>query len=292
MKVLIADDNDNLRSDMVYVVREICQNATIIEVANFRDAMNQLDKNDNKFDLFIFDVRLDGDDPKFAYQGMLIAQKATTNNPNSTIILVSAFHGSQSQRKDDKFFILDKGVGYLDTLHNICMEVFDSFERKNHPLKKFSNKRTINFFVSYAHVDNDLKVRLLKQLKQYLDIAKGYDLTVWQDTDIVVGTNWREQIQVAIDNCDYGLLLVSPTFLHRNYIQENELPLLVEKGAIPIALRPHLFTDNIDLRGLEHRQFFIYKNKSFQECRGNEQCNFAHELFQNIIKRIEAKNDI
>ena len=288
MKALIADDNDNLRSDMIYVVREICQNATIIEVANFKDAMNQLDKNDNKFDLFIFDVRLDGDDPKYAYQGMLIAQKATTNNPNSTIILVSAFHGSQSQRKDDKFFMLNKEVGYLDTLQNICMEVFDSLKQKNQPLK-YSNKRTINFFVSYAHTDNDLKVRLLKHLKQFLDIAKGYDLTVWQDTDIVVGTNWQEQIQVAIDNCDYGLLLVSPSFLNRNFIQENELPLLVEKGTIPIALRSHLFDGHLDLRGLENRQFFIYKNKSFEKCRGNDQYDFAYELFQKIIKMIEAK---
>ena len=290
MKALIADDNDNLRSDMIYVVREICPNALIIEVANFKDATAQMDIKDNGFDLFIIDARLDGDDPKFVYQGMLIAQKAITSNPNSTIILISAlFEHLENQSINDRFFILDKGIGYLDTLHNICLEVFNSLELKSESSKPI-NKQTINFFVSYAHEDDELNEKLLKHLKQYLNIAKDYNFTVWRDTDIVVGANWREQIQVAIDNCHFGLLLVSPTFLYRDYIQENELPLLLEKGAIPIALRPHLFDGNLDLRGLENRQFFIYKNKSFEKCRGNDQYDFAYELFQKIIKKIEANN--
>jgi len=66
------------------------------------------------------------------------------------------------------------------------------------------------FFLSYAQADAPLPTRLLDLLQPRLPIMKGVDCDAGLDTMIPVGTDWRREIDQALDRCDFGLLLLSP----------------------------------------------------------------------------------
>jgi len=175
---------------------------------------------------------------------------------------------------------------------------------KNHivpaakPTKPHAGKPVIQYFISYAHDDKSLKDKLLKPLKQRLDIAKGYCFEAWDDGEILPGERWHERIQAAIARCHFGLLLISPAFLGSKYIQDYELGAFVAtnlaapeptKRAISVALKCIPFDNTIDLKGLERLQIFQDSaGRAFDE-RGTSKTrdDFASELFQQILQVVK-----
>ncbi len=160
-------------------------------------------------------------------------------------------------------------------------------------------KRTVRYFISYAHADTALKDALVQRLRPWLDAASDYAFIAWQDRDIIVGKDWHAQIQAAIKDCDFGLLLVSPQFLASEYITRDELqhfvapdPLAAPSGkpAVPVALRTLRFDGTIDMKGLERRQIFHNKQrKTFQErATDKTQHDFSNELFGAIVRLLEV----
>src|ERR1035438_509147 len=149
--------------------------------------------------------------------------------------------------------------------------------------------RPIRFFVSYAHDDADLRVSLIGKLEEFLGAHSRAKFELWMDIDIAVGKKWRDEIQKKMQECDFGLLLVSPSFLRSGFITKEELPyLLGSKRVIPVALRPILFDGSLDLKGLEERQiFFDSGGKAFLErtTRTHREA-FARQLFQKICQRL------
>jgi WD40 repeat protein len=145
--------------------------------------------------------------------------------------------------------------------------------------------RPLRFFVSYAHDDGKLKAALIPKLLTFLRTHPLAQFEFWADGDILPGKKWREEIQRALEKCDFGLLLVSPSFLASNFITKEELPyLLRNKRVIPVALERVLFDGTMDLKGLEERQvFFDAGRKAFSErTSGNPRDAFVRELFQKI----------
>ena len=86
------------------------------------------------------------------------------------------------------------------------------------------SKRTIRYFVSYAHADEPLPERLLAELRKQLGACKDYHFVPWRDTGLLIGEKWHDEIQNAVRDCDFGLLLLSPAFLGSRYIGDHELP--------------------------------------------------------------------
>lgn len=85
-------------------------------------------------------------------------------------------------------------------------------------MSEASTKRTVRYFVSYAHADGKLAAQLEQELQKQLGACKHYHFERWSDHKILVGEKWHDEIQKALVECDFGLLLVSPSFLGSKYI--------------------------------------------------------------------------
>ncbi len=81
-------------------------------------------------------------------------------------------------------------------------------------------------FISYSHVDQ----KYLEEIKRHFKpFSKQIDY--WDDSKILPGQKWREEIRAAIDRTKVAILLVSVDFLGSEFIQTNELPPLLVAAA-------------------------------------------------------------
>ncbi len=149
-------------------------------------------------------------------------------------------------------------------------------------------------FLSYAHRDRRLVHRFRQLLSPRLEIARDLRLSVWWDDDIRIGQRWDDEIRRAIEEADFGLLLVSPAFLSGDYIRRVEIPLLTSSPravVMPVGLQRVDFPRS-DLQGLEVHQIFRYRSREGSEAKwfadlgGENPARFCDELAGQIIDRL------
>lgn len=98
----------------------------------------------------------------------------------------------------------------------------------NDPLSMVSRK---SVFISYSHRDK----KFLEELRRYLSpLRRSGKLEVWSDVDLLTGQNWRAEIGRAIDSARVAILLLSIDFMNSKFIQEVELPALLERAKIQV----------------------------------------------------------
>lgn len=109
------------------------------------------------------------------------------------------------------------------------------------------NKRTerLRLFVSYSHVDKDLKDRLVRHLRP---LENENLIEVWVDHQIKAGDDWDKEIAKKLSQADIVLTLVSIDFINSKYCYDIELEKALEREAegdakvIPVILRSCLWT--------------------------------------------------
>jgi hypothetical protein len=161
--------------------------------------------------------------------------------------------------------------------------------------KKKRGRTKVGIFVSYARANNDLATDFLKRFRQQVDPSKNYKYTFWHDGHILVGEKWDGRIQEAIEDCDLGLLLISPAFLGSQYITRRELPRFVGKrgkAVIPVVLQP-VDMKRHDLKGLRERQLFrlekgVTSSRAYGDCyNAAKRDSFAYELFGHVERKLD-----
>src|SRR5687767_3085904 len=82
-------------------------------------------------------------------------------------------------------------------------------------------------FVSYSHADR----RWVDRLRVHLvPLIREEELDLWEDSRILAGKRWRQEIANAIDRAAVAVLLVSADFLASDFVASEELPQLLHKA--------------------------------------------------------------
>lgn len=148
------------------------------------------------------------------------------------------------------------------------------------------------FFLSYAHADNNsgLVDRLDDRLRPLCNIATPEPFELWRDnSSVLVGERFADKILGALDEADYGLLLLSPNFLNSDFIRRHELPRILAKAGgnrvIPVLLR-RVPWSVVDDAGIRQHLVFSHKDKPWMDMTtASQQDAFAIELFEQIAQR-------
>src|SRR3954465_11426978 len=105
-------------------------------------------------------------------------------------------------------------------------------------------------FISYSHADKDWLDRLKRHLRP---LVREGNLDCWDDTHIQPGDDWKQEIKNALDTAQVAVLLISADFFASDFIDETELPPLLEaakaKGVriLPVILSASRFARSPDL---------------------------------------------
>lgn len=101
-------------------------------------------------------------------------------------------------------------------------------------------------FISYSHKDARWLTRLQVHLKP---LERLGTITLWDDTVLKPGANWREEIQQGLESAKAAILLISADFLASDFISNNELPPLLASASsrgviiLPIIVSPCRFAE-------------------------------------------------
>lgn len=104
--------------------------------------------------------------------------------------------------------------------------------------------KKINIFLSYAHIDNDIKNLFQHPYLKAIQNHYREQIYVWSDDDIEAATDWDFAITSAITNADIFIPFITNGYMASEYIKSKELPVAIKRQEIgkliivPIYIEP------------------------------------------------------
>jgi hypothetical protein len=146
-------------------------------------------------------------------------------------------------------------------------------------------------FLSWCHADQAAKDALVPALTRSLRNLRDVDVDWWEDSHLLIGEDWRRTILARLDECDYGVLLLSPAFFASDFVVRHELPRFVGpaavRGALPVRLEWFPLDGTFELHGVDGHQIYPSDGRSFAQTRGTRN-RFVVELAAAVRRRILA----
>lgn len=191
------------------------------------------------------------------------------------------------------------------TVHLARMEKEKPSQIENMAVPAYPAKPTLRYFISYAHKDAKRANEFLNELTEHLDVNVQYQFVPWKDEhDLIVGENWFEGIKKALDACDFGLLLLSPSFFKSQFILEHELSHFINntidpntqlnKPIVPVGLEPFDFQFTETQGVLDYQTFLPPNSKGqntfFSYFKGNGKKDFCMALVRKIMLKFPVKS--
>jgi internalin A len=111
------------------------------------------------------------------------------------------------------------------------------------------DRDSVTLFISYSHKDERYRDELRGALTAY---ERRGDVTSWDDTCIMPGQNWEQEILNKLERADIVVLLLSNDFISSDYCYVKEMKRAFERSAagenavIPIVVRSCAF-DKLEL---------------------------------------------
>ncbi|MCB0593114.1 MAG: toll/interleukin-1 receptor domain-containing protein [Lewinellaceae bacterium] len=101
--------------------------------------------------------------------------------------------------------------------------------------------KTINVFLSYSHQDEASKKKLLTHLTPLTETGR---MVIWEDRQILAGSDWNHTIVQKLKKADVILFLISSDALASQYIHDVEMEKALARAVnqeaiiVPVILRP------------------------------------------------------
>lgn len=98
----------------------------------------------------------------------------------------------------------------------------------------------LEVFCCYAHEDQDMLGHLKKHLAP---LERQGQITIWSDTNLNAGAEWKKELHEHLESADIILLLISPDFMTSDYCYSTEMGRAIARHnegsavVIPILLR-------------------------------------------------------
>jgi hypothetical protein len=111
----------------------------------------------------------------------------------------------------------------------------------------FSSEKLIKIFISYSSRDRELRELLIEGVKNHLTHRKKIAYELWNDMEIDLGADWKNEIETALLYCDVAILLVSANFASSSFIKEKELAAFFKRKKeerfliLPVLIRNYNF---------------------------------------------------
>ena len=86
-------------------------------------------------------------------------------------------------------------------------------------------ERRALIFVSYSHRDEYWLSRVKTHLRPLTRLGR---LELWDDRQIKVGDEWRDEIRRALASCSVAVLVISADFMASDFIFDEEVPTLLD----------------------------------------------------------------